>query len=153
MASLAGISQQRFLGVISNPKRMHVPVPFMRHFCGNNNANDTWFRSRFAIPQDTRIIPQVIFASLTFVFSIIALRMSYTGFYWAEKHAATFNNRFDRMCELLEEQSNKSTQQNKNVTNINIKGNADEIEELQKEIWELIESHFNYDQDDIKCKV
>ena len=78
--------------------------------------------------------------------------MSYTGFYWAEKRATSFNNRFDRICELFEEQS-KSTQQTKKVTDINIKGNADEIEELQKEIWELIELHFNYDQDDIKCKV
>ena len=130
-------------GHIAGTRRMHASL--MRHF-SDNTGNTTWFRSRFQIPQDTRIIPQVLFNSLTFVFSIIALRMSYTGFLWVQERAHNFHNTMERVCQLLEEQS--ESEKDSKVTNIKINGDENEIEQLEKEILELAKSHFNQ-QDDI----
>eukprot|EP01084_Bolivina_argentea_P019464 36188_1 len=119
----------------------------IQRFCTNNGS---WFRSRFVMPHDTRIIPQIAFRTTTLIFSVIALRMSYIGFNWAEHHAAQFNNRFEKICQSLEDQQNN----NNNITiKIESKNTQQTNDKLEKELWKLIEKHYDYDKHNIKCKI
>ena len=126
-------------------------VSIMRRYFCNNGNNESWIRTRFTIPQDTRIVPQILFSMTTFIFSIIALRMSYVGFYWAEERATSFNGSFGKICGLLEKQQER--EKGKQQDNITIETKSDNIHVLEKELWQLIEKHYDYDKHDIKCKI
>jgi len=111
-------------------------------------------RDKFSFPHDARIVTQISTRVSAFVFSVIALRMSYIAFEWAQDHAHAFNHRYERICDLLEEQTSDSPKQiHINIQSEEAASDAEKQEKLTRELWELVSSCYDYDEDEIECKI